>query len=93
MLSVLIRICIARAYFLASTDDSDNLDCAEASLNELISSIDVSIDRVSHIAATTSSRLSHWMPQDGSEYQQLQWMRIAILKRRKAADPHLLEGG
>lgn len=36
----------ARAYFLASPNDSSNLDRAEASLDELISSIDPS-ERVS----------------------------------------------
>ncbi|KAH8101409.1 hypothetical protein BXZ70DRAFT_1007244 [Cristinia sonorae] len=65
--------CAARAYFLTSTTDAGNLDRAEASLNELISSIDGSVDR------------------DGSEHQQLRWMRVAILKRRKATEPQLLE--
>ncbi|CAL1696816.1 unnamed protein product [Somion occarium] len=64
---------LARAYFLASADNPDNLNRAEASLNELIVSLDTSFDR--------------WSP----EYQQVRWMRIAILKRRKAAESPLLE--
>ncbi|KAK7688019.1 hypothetical protein QCA50_008389 [Cerrena zonata] len=64
---------LARAYFVSSADNPDHLNRAEATLNELISSLDASFDR--------------WSP----EYQQLRWMRIAILKRRKAAESPLLE--
>ncbi|KAL4254899.1 Sporulation-specific protein 22/ZIP4 [Abortiporus biennis] len=64
---------LARAYFLTSSHAPDNLSRAEASLNELMTSIDSSLDR-----RTT-------------EYQQLRWMRLAILKRRKASQAQFLE--
>ncbi|KAJ3483561.1 hypothetical protein NLI96_g6231 [Meripilus lineatus] len=64
---------LARAYYFSSSHDPDNLSRAEASLNELIASVDASIDRRS------------------PEYQQLRWMRIAILKRRRAAETLLAE--
>ncbi|OBZ78675.1 hypothetical protein A0H81_00255 [Grifola frondosa] len=64
---------LARAYFLSSSEDPDNLTRAEASLHELIASVDSSVDHTS------------------AEYQQLRWMRIAILKRRKAGTSALLD--
>ncbi|KAI0666199.1 meiosis protein SPO22/ZIP4 like-domain-containing protein [Trametes maxima] len=64
---------LARAYFLSSAQDPENLARAEASLQELIESVD--------------SYLDHTSP----EYQQLRWMRVAILKRRKAPHAALLE--
>ncbi|PCH33182.1 hypothetical protein WOLCODRAFT_93070 [Wolfiporia cocos MD-104 SS10] len=63
---------LARAYFLSSSEDPENLVRAEASLNELISSIDDS-------------------EHTPNEFQQLRWMRIAILKRRKAPHSVFLE--
>ncbi|PCH37227.1 hypothetical protein WOLCODRAFT_167392 [Wolfiporia cocos MD-104 SS10] len=63
---------LARAYFLSSSEDLENLVRAEASLNELISSIDDS-------------------EHTSNEYQQLRWMRIAVLKRRKAPHSVFLE--
>ncbi|PCH37312.1 hypothetical protein WOLCODRAFT_146594, partial [Wolfiporia cocos MD-104 SS10] len=63
---------LARAYFLSSSEDPENLVRAEASLNELISSIDDS-------------------KHTSNEYQQLRWMRIAVLKRRKAPHSVFLE--
>ncbi|KZT68843.1 hypothetical protein DAEQUDRAFT_711357 [Daedalea quercina L-15889] len=63
---------LARAYFLSSSDEPENLVRAEASLNELISSVGAS----EHTAI---------------EYQQLRWMRIAVLKKRKAGYALLLE--
>lgn len=65
---------LARAYYISSPEDPENLIRAEASLNELISSIDTSSDHTSN------------------EFQQLRWMRIAVLKKRKAAQPLLLDG-
>ncbi|KAK0245171.1 hypothetical protein EDD85DRAFT_8484 [Armillaria nabsnona] len=59
---------LARAYFL-----SGSYDRAEATLDELVPSIDSSDDPAS------------------SEYQELRWLRLAILKRRKAGDPALLD--
>ncbi|KAI8983311.1 meiosis protein SPO22/ZIP4 like-domain-containing protein [Trametes punicea] len=64
---------LARAYFLSSTQDPENLARAEASLQELIESVDSTMDHTS------------------PEYQQLRWMRVAILKRRKAPHAALLE--
>ncbi|KAI0651390.1 meiosis protein SPO22/ZIP4 like-domain-containing protein [Trametes meyenii] len=64
---------LARAYFLSSGQDPENLARAEASLQELIESVDSSLDHTS------------------PEYQQLRWMRVAILKRRKAPHAALLE--
>ncbi|KAJ8488783.1 hypothetical protein ONZ51_g3351 [Trametes cubensis] len=64
---------LARAYFLSSGQDPENLARAEASLQELIESVDSSMDHTS------------------PEYQQLRWMRVAILKRRKAPHTALLE--
>ncbi|KAH9947352.1 meiosis protein SPO22/ZIP4 like-domain-containing protein [Amylocystis lapponica] len=64
---------LARAYFLSSSEDPENLVRAEASLQELITSIDTAADPAS------------------LEYQQLRWMRIAVLKKRKATSPVLLD--
>ncbi|CDO70960.1 hypothetical protein BN946_scf184829.g69 [Trametes cinnabarina] len=64
---------LARAYFLSSSQDPENLARAEAALQELIDSVDSSVDHTS------------------PEYQQLRWMRVAILKRRKAPRAALLE--
>ncbi|KAI0761631.1 meiosis protein SPO22/ZIP4 like-domain-containing protein [Trametes elegans] len=64
---------LARAYFLSSGQDPENLARAEVSLQELIESVDSSMDHTS------------------PEYQQLRWMRVAILKRRKAPHPALLD--
>ena len=40
----------ARAYYLSSSHDTDNLDRAEATLNELIDTIDSATDRVRRVA-------------------------------------------
>ncbi|KAI9059547.1 hypothetical protein FKP32DRAFT_1657351 [Trametes sanguinea] len=64
---------LARAYFLSSSQDPENLARAEASLQELIDSVDSSMDHTS------------------PEYQQLRWMRVAILKRQKAPRAALLD--
>ncbi|TFK48044.1 hypothetical protein OE88DRAFT_1810744 [Heliocybe sulcata] len=64
---------LARAYFLSSSLEPENLNRAEASLSELITALDSSAESGS------------------PEYQQLRWMRIAVLKRQEAAEPTLLE--
>ncbi|KAI5992168.1 hypothetical protein EDD15DRAFT_2197189 [Pisolithus albus] len=63
---------LARGYFLASSHDPENLTRAEVALEEIISTIDPSVDHTS------------------SEYQQLRWMKLAVVKRRKAGDTELL---
>jgi len=65
---------LARVYYLASSADEENLSRAEATLHELILSIDE--------AGETRSK---------EEFQQVRWMRLAVLKRKKAADSLLLE--
>ncbi|KAL0578367.1 sporulation-specific protein 22 [Marasmius crinis-equi] len=60
---------LARAYFL-----SESYDRAEATLQELIPSIDSSNEH------------------ESPEYQELRWLRLAILKRRKASDSAILDG-
>ena len=42
-----LHILTARAYYLSPAHDADNLDRAEAALNELIDTIDSAADRVS----------------------------------------------
>ncbi|KAI6165514.1 meiosis protein SPO22/ZIP4 like-domain-containing protein [Pisolithus thermaeus] len=64
---------LARGYFLASSHDPENLTRAEVALEEIISTIDPSVDHTS------------------SEYQQLRWMKLAVVKRRKAGDIELLQ--
>lgn len=64
---------LARAYYMSSSHDVDNLDRAEAALNELIDTIEADADG------------------ENPEHQQLRWMRVAILKRRKAAEVELLD--
>lgn len=83
---------LARAYFFTSPHDPDNLDRAEASLNELFTSIDNSVNIVSRLSDPSGSYQSHSVAQDISEFQRSQWMRVAILKQRDAAGPQLLEG-
>lgn len=87
----------ARAYFLTSSEEPENLVRAEASLNELISSV----EGVEHVRALTALLLrgltliflfSIRAPQTATEYQQLRWMRIAVLRKRKAGYAPLLEG-
>ncbi len=82
----------ARAYFLSSSQDPDNLARAEASLQELTESVDTSLDHVSPRCVTTTVIPPLQLIQTSAEYQQLLWMRVAILKRRKAAHAPLLEG-
>ncbi|KAG1741872.1 meiosis protein SPO22/ZIP4 like-domain-containing protein, partial [Suillus paluster] len=64
---------LARGYFLSSSQDPENLIRAETALEEVIATIDTSVDNVS------------------SEYQQLRWMKLAVIKRRKAGDTVLLQ--
>ncbi|KAG2072988.1 SPO22-domain-containing protein [Suillus decipiens] len=64
---------LARGYFLSSSQDPENLIRAETALEEVIATIDPSVDNVS------------------SEYQQLRWMKLAVMKRRKAGDTVLLQ--
>ncbi|KAF8584952.1 SPO22-domain-containing protein [Ramaria rubella] len=64
---------LARVYYLASSTDEENLSKAEATLHELITSIDDACDRKS------------------TEFQQVRWMRLAVLKKRHAPDNLLLE--
>lgn len=87
----------ARAYFLTSSEEPENLVRAEASLNELISSVESS----DHVRALTTLLLrdltlifpfSIHTTQTATEYQQLRWMRIAVLRKRKAGYTPLLEG-
>ncbi|TFK68509.1 SPO22-domain-containing protein [Pluteus cervinus] len=59
---------LARAYFLSAAYDR-----AEATLEELVPSIDSSTSHAS------------------SEYQELRWLRLATLKRRKAGESALLD--
>ncbi|KIO03245.1 hypothetical protein M404DRAFT_625830 [Pisolithus tinctorius Marx 270] len=63
---------LARGYFLASSHDPENLTRAEVALEEIISTIDPSVDHTS------------------SEYQQLRWMKLAVVKRQKAGNTELL---
>jgi hypothetical protein len=67
-LKIAILRTLARAYF-----HSGSYDRAEAALEELIPSIDVSTEHAS------------------PEYQELRWLRLAVLKRRKAGDPALFD--
>ncbi|KAG2129719.1 meiosis protein SPO22/ZIP4 like-domain-containing protein, partial [Suillus bovinus] len=64
---------LARGYFLSSSQDPENLIRAETALEEVIATIDPSVDNVS------------------SEYQQLRWMKLAVIKRRKVGDTVLLQ--
>ena len=88
---------VARAYYLSSSEEPENLVRAEASLNELISSVEGS----QHVRTLTSLLLRDLtplfpfpicVPQTATEYQQLRWMRIAVLKKQKAGYVPLLEG-
>ncbi|OCH94172.1 hypothetical protein OBBRIDRAFT_810677 [Obba rivulosa] len=63
---------LARAYYLSSSEEPENLARAEASLQELLVSIDTA-------------------DQTTAEFQQLRWMRVAVLKRRKATSSALLD--
>ncbi|KIJ45216.1 hypothetical protein M422DRAFT_67355 [Sphaerobolus stellatus SS14] len=66
---------LARVYYLASSADVENLDKAEATLCELISSVD-----------------NNACDKKRPEFQQVRWMRLAVLKRKHAPDHLLLEG-
>jgi len=68
-LKISILRTLARAYFI-----SGSYDRVEATLEELIPSIDASSDNAN------------------PEFQELRWLRLATLKRRKAGDAVLLDG-
>ncbi|KAF9229785.1 hypothetical protein BS17DRAFT_688278 [Gyrodon lividus] len=72
LLELKVRIPAPRGYFLASSQDPENLTRAEVALEEVIETMDTSVDHAS------------------SEHQQLRWMKLAIVKRRKAGDAVLL---
>ncbi|KAH8111444.1 meiosis protein SPO22/ZIP4 like-domain-containing protein [Phellopilus nigrolimitatus] len=59
---------LARAYYLSSSIEAENLVRAETTLQELIASIDNSTDNAN------------------PEHHQLRWMRLAVLKKRKAPE-------
>ncbi|KAG9314764.1 meiosis protein SPO22/ZIP4 like-domain-containing protein [Chiua virens] len=63
---------LARGYFLASSQDPENLVRAQAALDEVIETMDTSVEPAS------------------SEQQQLRWMKLAVVKRRKAGDTVIL---
>ncbi|KAI0045733.1 hypothetical protein FA95DRAFT_1596662 [Auriscalpium vulgare] len=63
----------ARGYVLSSAHDPENLSRAEASLNELLASIESFPDHAE------------------TEYQELRWWKLAVLKRRNATNDALLE--
>ncbi|EMD41466.1 hypothetical protein CERSUDRAFT_128264 [Gelatoporia subvermispora B] len=63
---------LARAYYLSSSEVPENLARAEATLQELLASVDAA-------------------DQTTAEFQQLRWMRVAVLKRRKATSSALLD--
>ncbi|KAI0318005.1 meiosis protein SPO22/ZIP4 like-domain-containing protein [Amylostereum chailletii] len=64
---------LARAYVLSSTRHPEHLTRAEASLKELLASVETSLEP------------------NVSEYQELRWWMLAVLKRRNAADGDMLE--
>ncbi|KAF8139809.1 hypothetical protein EV363DRAFT_1310706 [Boletus edulis] len=66
----LLELKVPRGYFLASSQDPENLVRAEAALEEVIATMDTSVA--------------------SSELQQLRWMKLAVVKRRKAGDTVLL---
>lgn len=73
---------------------SESYDSAEATLEELVPSLDASKDHVTYL----TFRGSHFLIafpfflQASSEYQELRWLRLAILKKRKAGDAAILDG-
>jgi hypothetical protein len=75
----------ARAYFASSTAVQANLERAEATLDELIKAG----DRVSYLISRECTRLKS-LRQDVDV--NLFWMRLAVLKRAKAAAPQLYDG-
>ena len=83
----------ARAYFISSSDDPENLARADAALQELVASIDASTDHVRiNVLGVNVNSQTVTLYQGSSEYQQLRWMRLAILKRKKTGDSTLLDG-
>ncbi|KAH0838692.1 hypothetical protein J3R83DRAFT_7020 [Lanmaoa asiatica] len=68
----LLELKVPRGYFLASSQDPENLVRAEAALEEVIATMDTSVETAS------------------SEKQQLRWMKLAVVKRRKAGDTAVL---
>lgn len=86
---------LARAYFL-----SGSYDRAEATLDELVPNID---NGAGTGKSSGGGNDAVWcgllddcnadrLPKDNSGYQELRWLRLAILKRRKAGESALLEG-
>jgi len=65
---------LARAYYVSSSIDLENLSRAEATLQELIASI----ENAPHNTETNP------------EHQQLRWMRVAVLKKRNAPEASIL---
>ncbi|KAJ7461286.1 hypothetical protein B0H11DRAFT_119781 [Mycena galericulata] len=84
-LKIAILRTMARAYFI-----SGSYDRAEAALDELIPTIDAFSENVS--LPCVPGICWNVTPLKGrSEYQELRWLRLAVLKRRKAGDSALLD--
>ncbi|KAF9508011.1 hypothetical protein BS47DRAFT_1320937 [Hydnum rufescens UP504] len=75
---------LARAYYVSSFTETDNLARAEATLNELM-----------NLMPAGGEQSENEMPSVGStvnreEIQQVRWMKVAVLKRRKAGGIELI---
>jgi len=76
---------------LSTSQAPENLSRAEASINELLTSIDHSEDHVRSVFIVGSVYLT--VPaQAKAEHQELRWWMLEVLKRRKATDEVLLDG-
>lgn len=71
---------------------SGSYERAEATLEELVPTIDAAADHVSFADHFVVTSKSFKFIQATPEYQELRWLRLAILKRRKAGDLALLDG-
>lgn len=73
---------------------SESYDRAEAVLDELLPTIDASKDHVGLLSTTVLPRENDIGDycKGNAEFQELRWLRLAVLKRRKTGEAALLNG-
>jgi len=87
--SLFFFLSAARAYYLSSSCDPENLTRAEAAVQELTATTE---NQVPYVLESPNLNCLTRGSQEGAEYQHLRWMRLALLKRRDGGDSALLEG-
>lgn len=80
----------ARAYYIASVVDPSNLARAEAAISEILGLSNDDVEKVNKLPAHFSSLTI--TSKRSEEAQQVRWMLLAILKRRRAGEAEFQAG-